>query len=38
MTLAVGQLEQDVEHERLQRQKTVDAVAVLGHAVKLLSN
>ena len=39
VALAVGQLEQHVEHERLERQKTVDTVAVLGMAhttVKLI--
>ena len=38
VAFAVGQLEQDVEHEWLEREKAVDAVAVLGHGVKLLSN
>ncbi len=31
VTLAVGQLEQDVEHEGLEREKSIDAIAVLGH-------
>ena len=31
VAFAVGELEQHVEHERLEREKTIDAVAVLGH-------
>jgi hypothetical protein len=37
VAFAIGQLEQDVEHERFERQKAVDTVAVLAHAVTLLS-
>jgi hypothetical protein len=31
MAFAIRQLEQDVEHERLEREKAIDTLAVLGH-------
>ena len=36
--LAVGELEQHVEHERFERQKAIDPVAVLGHGPHITVN